>query len=92
MTILPKQIETQTQVLARALGREADSGALAEALLRVLNKRQTYQTVGVSERTWDRLEAEGDIPTKTRLSQNRIGYRLCHIIEWLEARKMEKAS
>jgi predicted DNA-binding transcriptional regulator AlpA len=62
-----------------------------EALIRVLTKQQTREYVGVSERTWQRLEAVGDIPTKTRLSQNRVGHRLCHIIEWLDARQMGAA-
>jgi predicted DNA-binding transcriptional regulator AlpA len=55
--------------------------------IRVLNKRETIKQVGVSERTWDRLEADGDVPTKTRISQGRIGYRLCDIKKWLDARR-----
>jgi predicted DNA-binding transcriptional regulator AlpA len=56
-------------------------------LLRVLNRRQTVELVGVSEKTWERLEAVGDIPIKTRLSQGRVGHRLDHIKEWLDARR-----
>jgi predicted DNA-binding transcriptional regulator AlpA len=59
-----------------------------EALLKVLSTKQTREYVGVSDRTWERLAATGDIPTKTRLSQNRIGHRICDIIEWLEKRRM----
>jgi predicted DNA-binding transcriptional regulator AlpA len=56
-------------------------------LLRVLSRRQTIELVGVSEKTWERLEAVGDIPIKTRLSQGRVGHRLDHIKEWLDARR-----
>jgi predicted DNA-binding transcriptional regulator AlpA len=55
-------------------------------LLRVLNRRQTIGLVGVSERTWERLESLGDVPIKTRLSEGRVGFRLDHIKEWLDAR------
>jgi predicted DNA-binding transcriptional regulator AlpA len=56
-------------------------------LLRVLNRRQTIQLVGVSEKTWERLEAVGDVPIKTQLSQGRVGHRLDHIKQWLDARR-----
>ena len=55
--------------------------------IRVLTKKQAQEVVGVSPRTWDRLEAIGDTPPKTRLSPNRIGYRVCDIKEWLDARR-----
>jgi predicted DNA-binding transcriptional regulator AlpA len=55
-------------------------------LIRVLNRPETIEAVGVSEKTWERLEALGDVPTKTRLSQGRIGYRVLHIKEWLDRR------
>ena len=50
----------------------------ARCELRVLNRRQTIELVGVSEKTWERLEAVGDIPIKTRLSQGRVGHRPDH--------------
>jgi len=53
----------------------------------VLTRRQTVELVGLSEKTWERLEALGDIPTKTRLSEGRVGFRLDHIKEWLDARQ-----
>jgi predicted DNA-binding transcriptional regulator AlpA len=48
--------------------------------------------VGVSEKTWERLEAAGDIPIKTQLSQGRVGYRLDHIKRWLDARQIGGAA
>ena len=55
--------------------------------VRVLTRSQTIEAVGVSEKTWERLEKDGDVPTKTRLSQGRIGYRISDIKEWLDARR-----
>jgi predicted DNA-binding transcriptional regulator AlpA len=55
--------------------------------IRVLNRTETLKMVGVSDRTWDRLEAAGDIPPKTRISQGRIGYRVADIMEWLDSRR-----
>jgi predicted DNA-binding transcriptional regulator AlpA len=57
--------------------------------LRVLNRRQTIDLVGVSTKTWERLESLGDTPIKTRLSEGRVGYRLDHIKEWLDRRVIE---
>jgi predicted DNA-binding transcriptional regulator AlpA len=55
--------------------------------LKVLTKREAIREVGVSWRTWDRLEADGDTPPKTRLSANRIGYRAIDIKQWLDGRR-----
>jgi hypothetical protein len=57
-------------------------------LLRVLTRRQTQELLGLSERTWERLEAASDVPEKTRLSIGRVGYRLDHIKRWLDARQI----
>jgi predicted DNA-binding transcriptional regulator AlpA len=61
-------------------------------LLRVLNRKTTIELVGVSEKTWERLESLGDTPVKTQLSQGRVGYRLDHIKQWLDARQIGAAS
>ena len=61
-------------------------------LLRVLNRHQTLELLGLSEKTWERLDAAGDTPIKTRLSQGRVGHRLDHIKEWLDARQIGAAS
>lgn len=55
--------------------------------IRVLSKREAVKVAGVSERTWDRLEAVGDVPPKTCLSQGRIGYRVADIRVWLDRRR-----
>jgi predicted DNA-binding transcriptional regulator AlpA len=55
--------------------------------IRVLSRSETIKAVGLSDRTWDRLEAAGDTPPKTRISQGRIGYRVCDLKEWLDRRR-----
>jgi predicted DNA-binding transcriptional regulator AlpA len=68
------------------------ANTVAPLLIKVLSRRQTYESLGVSEKTWERLELEGDVPTKTRISQGRIGYRLIDIKMWLDARQVGAAS
>jgi predicted DNA-binding transcriptional regulator AlpA len=60
--------------------------------VRVLTRSQTLRAAGVSERTWERLEAKGDVPPKTQLSEDRIGYRILDIKEWLDKRRIGAAS
>jgi predicted DNA-binding transcriptional regulator AlpA len=55
--------------------------------IRVLTRSDTIRMVGLSDRTWDRLEAAGDTPPKTRISQGRIGYRVSDLKEWLDRRR-----
>jgi predicted DNA-binding transcriptional regulator AlpA len=55
--------------------------------IRVLNRSVTIRMVGLSDRTWDRLEAKGETPPKTRISEGRIGYRVCDLAAWSDARR-----
>lgn len=55
--------------------------------LKVYTKKETQKLMGLSGRTWDREEAHGRTPPKTRLSPNRIGYRASDIATWLDARR-----
>ena len=55
--------------------------------IRVLSEPETYRAVGVSDRTWERLKAIGDVPPKTRLSEGRVGYRVSDIKDWLDKRR-----
>jgi predicted DNA-binding transcriptional regulator AlpA len=59
--------------------------------VRVLTRPEAVKALGVSIRTWERLEAAGDAPPKVRLSQGRIGYRLSDIQNWLD-RRCERAA
>jgi predicted DNA-binding transcriptional regulator AlpA len=47
------------------------------------------QVTSLNSRTWQRLEARGETPPKTQLSDNRIGYRLIDVAKWLDARRRE---
>ena len=58
--------------------------------IRVLNRREAVKHLGISERSFQRLEALGDAPPKTRLSEGRIGYRVCDLAKWLDARRGQR--
>jgi predicted DNA-binding transcriptional regulator AlpA len=70
--------------LTRAIGRILDDPT---ALARVIDERETARLIGISSATWNRLRAAGDLPPKTRLSANRVGYRLVDIVAWLDTRR-----
>ena len=55
--------------------------------IKVLNRRDAIAHIGMSDRTFQRLEATGDAPPKTRLSAGRVGYRVSDIQKWLDARR-----
>lgn len=60
--------------------------------IKVLNRRDAIAHIGMSDRTLQRLEATGDAPPKTRLSEGRVGYRVSDIQKWLDARREVSAS
>jgi predicted DNA-binding transcriptional regulator AlpA len=55
--------------------------------VRVLSRPETLRVLGVSDRTFDRIEYAGDGPPKTRLSTGRIGYRVSDLKAWLDRRR-----
>jgi predicted DNA-binding transcriptional regulator AlpA len=59
--------------------------------LRVLSRRELIDLLGMSEQTFARLEARGEGPPKIRLSPRRIGYRVCDLKAWQDAR-LEKGA
>jgi predicted DNA-binding transcriptional regulator AlpA len=59
----------------------------APDLVRVLSEPEAVEALGLSRRTWDRLKSLGDVPTKTRLSEGRIGYRVSDLAAGLDARR-----
>ena len=59
--------------------------------LKVLTKPQVIALLGVSETTFDRLEAKDEGPRKIKLADRRIGYRVCDVQAWQEAR-LEKSA
>jgi predicted DNA-binding transcriptional regulator AlpA len=56
--------------------------------VKVVDEPTAIQLVGLSLSTWDRMRARGETPPITRLSPNRIGYRLIDIAKWLDARRV----
>jgi predicted DNA-binding transcriptional regulator AlpA len=59
--------------------------------LRVFNKLAAVKLLGVSERTSDRLERDGNAPPKIQLSPRRVGYRASDLAAWLDARRRQTA-
>ncbi len=55
--------------------------------IKVLNRRDAIAQLAMSDRTFRRLEASGDAPPKTRLSEGRVGYRDCDMRDRLDARR-----
>lgn len=55
--------------------------------VRVVDRATAIRLIGVSPRTWDRMRARGDIPPITKLSKNRIGFRVADLKAWLDARR-----
>ena len=59
--------------------------------VRVLNRRDTIAHLGMSDRTFQRLEVKGEAPPKTRISDARVGYRVTDLAKWLDARREQLA-
>jgi predicted DNA-binding transcriptional regulator AlpA len=55
--------------------------------VRVLSETELREMLGISERTFDRMRYRGDVPPKTKISERRIGYRVCDVEEWLDRRR-----
>jgi predicted DNA-binding transcriptional regulator AlpA len=60
--------------------------------VRVLTKPQVLKVTSLSGRTWERMEARGETPPKTYISENRIGYRLVDVMKWLDQRRASDSS
>jgi predicted DNA-binding transcriptional regulator AlpA len=59
--------------------------------LKVLTRAQVIALLGFSKTTFDRLEAKGLGPPKIKLADRRIGYRVCDLQLWGDAR-LEKSA
>jgi predicted DNA-binding transcriptional regulator AlpA len=55
-------------------------------------KYKAPEMVGVSLRTWYRLEALGKTPPLIQLSDSRTGYLVSDLKAWLEARRIVPAT
>ena len=52
----------------------------------VLSERQAADAIGLGHTQLRRLRMDGKGPRAIHLSERRIGYRLCHLEEWVAAR------
>lgn len=74
-----------TQAGAKALPPlPGDTADLAG--LRVISERQAAAVLGLSTATMERLRATGTGPRAVRLTERRLGYRVCDLAAWIEER------
>lgn len=60
--------------------------------VRVISKAKAREVLSLSENTWDRMEARGELPPATQLSPRRVGYRIIDLKNWLDARRVGQAA
>ena len=53
---------------------------------RVLGEKEAAEFVGLSPMTLERMRKQGVAPQHVRLSARRLGYRICDLTDWLDAR------
>jgi prophage regulatory protein len=53
---------------------------------RVLDERAAAAFIGLSAPTLERIRKLGRAPRHLRLSERRLGYKVCDLLAWLEAR------
>ena len=59
--------------------------------VRVIDRAQAIEAVGLSWNTWERMEERGETPPVTKLSKRRIGYRVVDLQNWLDGRRQGQA-
>ena len=55
--------------------------------VKVLNRHETAAHLGISFRTFTRMEARGEAPPKVRLSPGRVGFLVRDLQAWQDARR-----
>ena len=53
---------------------------------RVLDERTAAEFIGLSHMTLERMRKLGSAPRHITLSTRRLGYRVCDLLDWLDAR------
>ena len=53
---------------------------------RVLDERAAADFIGLSHMTLERMRKLGTAPRHITLSARRLGYRVCDLLDWLDAR------
>jgi predicted DNA-binding transcriptional regulator AlpA len=56
------------------------------AVHRVLDEKTAAELLGISPVTLERMRRSGRAPRHVQLSVRRLGYRVCDLTDWLEAR------
>ena len=59
---------------------------------RVVDERTAAEFVGLSAVTLERLRKLEGAPRHVRLSERRLGYRICDLLTWLDARASDRAA
>lgn len=54
---------------------------------RMLNRHELQQLVGYSHMHILRLEKDGRFPRRIQIGENRVGWRLGDILDWIESRR-----
>ena len=57
---------------------------------RIVSAKERRQIIPYSDMHISRLEKSGRFPNRIRLGDNRVGWSLRELQEWIEARKMER--
>ena len=58
--------------------------------VRVVDEPTAIEICNSSPRTWKRMKARGETPPMTKISDNRVGYRIVHLKAWLDARQVRR--
>ena len=59
---------------------------------RVVDEKTAAEFVGLSAVTLERMRKLGRAPKHMRLSPRRLGYRICDLLTWLDARASDRAA
>jgi predicted DNA-binding transcriptional regulator AlpA len=59
---------------------------------RVLPTNEAAAFIGVSYSEWRAKHARGETPPAIRIGIRKLGWRVCDLIAWIEARSGEKAA
>ena len=51
---------------------------------RIVSEPERRKLTGLSRSTWWRLEREGAVPKRRKLSRNRVGWSLAELMAWLD--------
>jgi len=58
--------------------------------MQLLNRYQVAERTGLSVSSIKRLEARGEFPRRVHISENRVGWLLSEIDDWIAARVAER--